>query len=131
MSGVRELRVAPIQIMLPKGPATVAGWSDGLFCLDFRVCDDGSQYRTLWVVTHALAQRAVGALLDLPLDVAFEFVDWLHGLGDWQFSDPSEAKRRFPDLPAQALNQGWPLVGVDKVNILPTFTRLRAAGSVQ
>lgn len=90
-----DWKIAPIWIQTTKGWYEIPGWTNGMWCLDWRAfySSDIDDIRHVFAVTHTLtgftACSVVGSLIE-----AQAFVAHLAAAADWNFTAASEAKDR-------------------------------------
>lgn len=88
----------PAKVRMPKGPPedyAFAGWTNGLFGLDFRVYDDddGEPFVPGWSVTHIPTGYTVCAIL-AGLAEAKALTEELGAAADWNFTADADSKAR-------------------------------------
>lgn len=90
-----DWKIASIWVRSDKGWFQIPGWTNGLWCLDWRAYQDEEigDVAHVFAVTHAptgfSACSVEGSLIE-----AQEFTNVLSGAADWDFTEASEAPAR-------------------------------------
>lgn len=108
------------------GKSIFAGWSNGLFALDFRSIVLNQEWVPVWALTHLPSGYAIGLLICQHLEDAMSFAKWAESLGDWQFKEHAEASRRFPDFVELAAVSGWDLAHTYGQSTIKTWLEVGA-----
>lgn len=85
-------RIAPIGVRSPEGWHEIPGWTNGLFCLDWRTYIEEDDIGRIFAITHAATGYTV-ASVEGSFAEAQAFVAILTEAGDWTFTEAGDAKR--------------------------------------
>lgn len=106
----------------------VAGWTWGVWGLDFRVYrDDAGELAHGWALTHCPTGLSLAGLL-MPLPEAMALVARIDAIGDWNFSDLAQSRPLAPAWLALRDQFADDIVR-DPARFSPNFRR--AAGALQ